>query len=128
MAAKKTAKSKSNGLPAGFKPARTRLDGFFQREAGNSVTGVLRGKFKVRGKFGEKDVFRIEVTDGETQIGEGEMMGPGAVIGLDSTGYTSALAEVEAGTGVYVRYDGLQDPNKEGSKANPHLFTVGIAE
>lgn len=133
MAAKKAAKkaSKTNGhgaLPTGYKAARTRLDGFFQREVGNSVTGVLRGTFKVQGKFGEKTVFRIEVTEGETQIGEGELMGPGAVIGLDETGYTSALADVEPGSGVFVRYDGLEDPKAAPAKTNPHLFTVGIAE
>lgn len=127
-AAKKAVKNKSNGLPAGFKPARTRLDGFFERETGNSVTGVLRGAFKVAGKFGEKTVFRIEVTDGETRVGDGELVGPGGVIGLDETGYTSALADVEAGTGVYVRYDGLENPKNAPAKNNPHLFTVGIAE
>ncbi len=133
MAAKKTAKkaNKTNGhgaLPAGYKAARTRLDGFFQREVGNSVTGVLRGTFKVLGKYGEKTVFRIEVTEGETQVGDGEMMGPGSVIGLDETGYTSALADIEAGNGVFVRYDGLEDPRSPAAKTNPHLFTVGIAE
>ena len=55
MAAKKATK-KTNGvaktrtevaLPKGFKAARTRLDGFFEREVGNSVQGVLRGAFKV---------------------------------------------------------------------------------
>jgi hypothetical protein len=130
MAAKKAAKNGKSkvSLPAGFKPARTRLDGFFERVEGNSVQGVLRGSFKTTGKFGEKNVFRIEVTDGETQIGEGELMGPGAVIGLDETGYTSALAEVESGTAVFVRYEGLEDPKKPGSKTNPHIFTVGVAE
>jgi hypothetical protein len=128
MAAKKSAKAKTNGLPVGFKPARTRLDGFFEREVGNKVQGVLRGTFKVQGKYGEKTVFRIQITEGETQIGDGEMMGPGAVIGLDETGYTSALSDVEAGTGVFVRYDGLEDPKKSPAKENPHLFTVGIAE
>jgi hypothetical protein len=128
MAAKKAAKAESNGLPAGFKLARTRLDGFFERAPGNQVQGILRGSFKVSGKFGEKTVFRIEVTEGETQVGEGEMMGPGAVIGLDETGYTSALGEVDAGTAVFVRYDGLEDSKKEASKTNPHLFVVGVAE
>src|SRR5271154_2579257 len=102
MAAKKQAagngKRKKASLPAGFTEARTRLDGFFQRKEGNSVQGVLRGSFKTSGKFGEKNVFRIEVTDGETLIDEGELIGPGGVVGLDETGYTSALADLESGT------------------------------
>jgi len=127
MAAKKSSKprQKKATLPAGFVEARTRLDGFFQREAGNSVQGVLRGSFKTNGKFGEKNVFRIEVTEGETQIDEGEMIGPGGVVGLDETGYTSALADLEAGTAVFVRYEGLETPGSPPSKTNPHLFTVG---
>ena len=136
MAAKKAAK-KTNGaaktrtevtLPKGFKAARTRLDGFFEREVGNSVQGVLRGAFKVTGKFGAKTVFRIEVTEGETQVGEGEMVGPGAVVGLDETGYTSALSDLDPGTHVFVRYDGLQDAGAAPSKTNPHVFAVGVQE
>jgi hypothetical protein len=133
MAAKKTStngrrtKDKPN-LPEGFVLARTRLDGFFERVAGNSAQGVLRGSFKVTGKFGAKNVFRIELTDGETQIGEGELMGPGAVIGLDETGYTSALADIDPGTHVFVRYEGLQDPKAVASKTNPHLFIVAKQE
>jgi hypothetical protein len=129
MAAKKQA---SNGkrrakavLPKGFVEARARLDGFFKREAGNSVQGVLRGAFKTNGKFGEKNVFRIEITDGETQIDEGEMIGPGGVIGLDETGYTSALGDLDSGTVVFVRYEGLENGELPPSKTNPHLFTVG---
>jgi len=127
MAAKKTAKKKAS-LPAGFVEARTRLDGFFHREPGNSIQGVLRGSFQTTGKFGKKNVFRIEVTDGETQIDEGELIGPGGVVGLDETGYTSALADIDPGTHVFVRYEGLQDPKAVPSKTNPHLFTVGRQE
>ena len=128
MAAKKATKAKSNGLPAGFKLARTRLDGFFERQIGNSVQGVLRGAFKVSGKFGVKNVFRIEVTEGETLVGDGELVGPGGVVGLDQTGYTSALADVETGTSVFVRYEGLENPKGAAAKDNPHLFVVGVAE
>jgi hypothetical protein len=128
MAAKKSKAKRPSVLPAGFKPARTRLDGFFERENGNSIQGILRGSFKVQGKFGEKTVFRIEVTHGETQCGDGDMIGPGGVVGLDETGYTSALAEVESGTAVFVRYEGLETPGKEASKTNPHIFVIGIAE
>lgn len=124
MAARK-AKAPKASLPAGFTLARTRLDGFFEREVGNTAQGVLRGSFKVTGKFGIKTVFRVELTDGETQVGEGEMVGPGAVVGIDETGYTSALADIDPGTHVFVRYEGLQDPKASPSKTNPHVFTVG---
>lgn len=126
--AKKAAKRKTAPLPKGFREARQRLDGFFEREEGNSVTGILRGAFTVQGKFGEKQVFRIEVSDGETQVGDGEMVGPGGVIGLDQTGYTSVLADFDAGTRVFVRYDGLENPSAPASKTNPHIFVVGCAE
>jgi hypothetical protein len=128
MAAKKQqarAKRTKAALPKGFTEARARLDGFFKRESGNSVQGVLRGSFKTNGKFGEKNVFRIEVTEGETQVDEGEMIGPGGVIGLDETGYTSALADLDSGTVVFVRYEGLENAELPPSKTNPHLFTVG---
>jgi len=110
-------------LPKGFKAARTKLDGFFAREKGNTVTGILKGSFQVRGKFGQKNVYRIEVVEGETQTGDGEMIGPGGVIGLDETGYTKVLGEVPAGTGVFVRYEGKGEAEKD-----PHVFSVGIAD
>lgn len=127
MAAKKSeggGKVKQRKLPKGYKPARQKLDGFFAREKGNSATGILRGSFKVKGKYGEKNVYRIELTEGETQVGDGEMIGPGGVIGIDETGYTKALGDIEAGTGVLVYYEGKDG---EGEKA-PHVFTVGVAE
>jgi hypothetical protein len=128
MASKKTAKKQRATMPKGFKEARQRLDGFFEREEGNSVTGILRGSFTVNGKFGEKTVYRIEVREGETQVGDGELVGPGAVIGLDQTGYTSVLSDLDPGTAVFVRYDGLETPGAPASKTNPHIFAVGCAE
>ena len=110
-------------LPKGFKAARARLDGFFEREKGNSVQGLLRGTFDVKGKFGQRRVFRIELTEGETQVGDGEVVGPGSMIGLDETGYTKVLNELEVGTLVFVRYDG-KGPNEK----DPHVFAVGRAE
>jgi hypothetical protein len=115
---------KGKPLPKGFKPARQRLDGFFAREEGNSATGILRGSFEVKGKFGARRVYRVELTDGETQCGEGELVGPGGIIGIDETGYTKALGDIEPGTGVFIRYEG-----KAGSgEKDPHLFTLGVAE
>lgn len=127
--AKKTAKAngkKTGALPKGFAPARTRLDGFFEREEGNSVQGILRGSFEVTGRFGVKRVFRIELTEGETQIADGEMVGKGAVVGLDETGYTKVLSELEEGSIVFVRYDGLGEATT--GRQAPHVFTVGKAE
>jgi hypothetical protein len=123
MAAKKNGK-KVAALPKGYVPARAKLDGFFQREEGNSAQGILRGSFTVKGKFGERRVFRIELTDGETQVGEGEVLGAGATIGIDETGYTKVLGELEPGTGVFVRYDGKAGPDTR----DPHVFSVGRAE
>lgn len=120
----KTKAVKARALPKGFKPARQRLDGFFEREVGNEATGVLRGSFEVKGKFGSKRVYRIELTAGETQVGDGEMVGPGGIVGVDETGYTKALGDIEPGTGVFLRYEGKDG---EGEKA-PHVFTVGVAE
>lgn len=131
MAAEKrnTKATKQKPLPKGYKAARQRLDGFFAREEGNAVQGILRGSFVMKnGKFGPKNVYRVQVTDGETQVEDGEMVGPGGLIGIDETGYTQALADIDAGTPVFVRYEGLESPGKEASKTNPHIFTVGIAE
>jgi hypothetical protein len=117
-------KTKTKPLPKGFKPARQRLDGFFEREPGNEATGILRGSFEVKGKFGARRVYRIELTTGETQAGDGEMVGPGGIIGIDETGYTKALGDIEPGTGVFIRYEG-----KEGAgEKDPHIFTLGVAE
>ena len=124
MAAKKNGKaSKQKSLPKGFVPVRSNLDGFFERVEGNSVTGILRGSFEVAGRFGKKQVFRIQVTEGETQVGEGEMIGPGGTVGLDSTGYTKSLADLDPGTGIYVRYEGKEGPGQQ----DAHVFTVGKA-
>jgi len=127
MAARKSKNGAAN-LPKGFVLARTRLDGFFERKPGNAVLGILRGVMKTNGKFGTKNVFRIQVTEGETEIGEGELVGPGALVGLDEPGYPSALAELDAGCLVYVRYEGLENPKAPGSTTNPHIFTVAKQE
>jgi hypothetical protein len=110
-------------LPEGFEPARAKLDGFFAREPGNTVIGRLRGAFAVKGKFGEKNVFRIELTTGQTQVGDGEIVEPGGTIGIDETGYTKVLGEIESGTLVYVRYDGKAGTGEK----DAHLFTIGKA-
>lgn len=128
-AEKKKVTPKSKPLPKGYKAARQRLDGFFAREEGNSVQGILRGSFVMKnGKFGPKNVYRVQITDGETQIEDGEVVGAGGLIGIDETGYTQALGDIEAGTPVFIRYEGLESPGKEASKTNPHIFTVGVAE
>ena len=125
---KKSKKAAPPALPNGYKAARSRLDGFMTLEIGNSVTGIYRGSYTSEGKFGKKDVYRIEITDGETQIGEeGEIAGVGQMVGVNEKGYTKALGDLEPGTGVFVRYDGVG--SEKSSKGNfPHLFTVGVAE
>jgi len=55
-------------------------------------------------------------------------VGPGGVIGLDQSGYTSVLSDLDPGTAIFVRYDGLESPDAPASKTNPHIFTVGCAE
>jgi hypothetical protein len=118
MASKKNSAKKAP-VPKGFVEARQRLDGFFERSEGNAVQGILRGHFEVKGKFGVRRVFRIEITDGETQVGEGDVLGPGATIGLDETGYTKVLGELTSGTVVFARYEG-----KGPDARDPHVFTV----
>ena len=123
-AAKKPAapKKKIAPLPKGFVQARSSLDGFFTREEGNSITGKLRGSFEVEGNYGKRRVFRIELTDGETQVGQdGEMVGKGAMVGLDETGYTKALGDFDPGEIVFVRYEGKEGPGEK----DPHIFTIG---
>jgi hypothetical protein len=51
------------------------------------------------------------------------MVGPGGVIGLDETGYTKVLGELDPGTPVFIRYEG-----KGPDQRDPHIFTVGRAE
>jgi hypothetical protein len=126
MAAKKNVNNhaKRKALPKGFVEARQRLDGFFERAEGNAVTGILRGSFQVKGKFGPKNVYRIEITDGETQVGDGEVVGVGATVGVDESGYTRVLGELEPGCQVFIRYEGRDG---EGDKAS-HIYSIGKAE
>ena len=130
MATKKTTTKTKNApaLPSGYKAVRNRLDGFMTLEVGNSVTGVYRGSYVSEGKFGTKHVYRIQITEGTTQIGDdGEVAEVGQTIGVNEKGYTKALGDLEPGVGVFVRYDGIG--TEKSAKGNfPHLFTVGIAE
>lgn len=126
-AEKKNGKVKTGTLPKGFTEVRSRLDGFFTLEPGNYVVGILRGSFEVEGKFGRKKVYRIQVTDGQTRIGDdGEIATVGQTVGLDEKGFLQSLGDLDVGTAVYVRYEGI---GEKGSKGNaPHIFTVGKAE
>lgn len=121
---KRASKTTSN-VPEGFVPLRQRLDGFFEREPGNTVTGVLKGTFTVsKGKFGPRRVFRIQLTEPGTITNDGEVLEAGMVVGLDETGYTKCLGDVEPGTAVFVRYEGKAGDAKE----DHHVFTVAVAE
>jgi hypothetical protein len=123
MAAKKASKPKKS-LPKGYKELTQRLDGFFERTEGNSIEALTRGDFAVNGKFGRKRVFRLEVVEGETQVGDGEMVGLGAIVGLDETGYTKKLADLEPGSRVFVRYDGKDGEGQQ----DAHVFTIAVPE
>jgi len=126
MAAKKTATPakktlKIGAVPQGFAPVRRQLDGFFARTPGNAIIGTYRGSYESKGgKFGPKPVYRVEVTEGETEVGDGEMIGPGGMVGIDGTGYTKAIGDLEPGTTIFVRYEGKSGDAKE----DPHVFTV----
>jgi hypothetical protein len=119
----------SKGLPAGFVEARTSLAGFFARidkgQPGfpNAIQGILRGHFQVKGRFGEKRVHRIEITEGETIVGEGEVLTEGQ-IGLDESGFTKVLSDFEPGTVVYVRCNGIDKAKQKKGQSAPWDFTV----
>lgn len=139
MAPKTNKKTKTNGskvaAPSGFAPLRSRCDGFFAREVGNTIQGVLLGKFTVKGgEYGDRGCFRIRITEGETVCGDGELLGPGKLVGLDEKGWTKKLNDVEIGTEVWVHYEGQGEPEeivnpktgKKTFKQGAHLFDVQV--
>jgi hypothetical protein len=124
------AKKKSSGpvLPSGFKPLSSRLDGFFIIEEGNKIQGVLLGTFKVKGKFGEKVVYRLEVTeDHSTRImsqDTGETDAEiGSTVGVDEKGWLKSLSRVGVGQVVYIECLG-----KGAGEKDPWKFNVGVLE
>jgi hypothetical protein len=106
-------------LPEGFEPITSgKLDGWFVVEAGNSIQGFLRDSFVVKGKFGEKRVYKIEVTGGvvravNTDDGEFEATN-GALIGLDEKGWLKSLSNIAPGTEIFVKCLGQEETAKKG--------------
>jgi len=108
-------------LPAGFTPLQGgKIDGWFVVKPGNAIQGILRDTFVVKGKFGPKKVFKIEVTSGETEVLDGEngefTAAGGEMIGLDEKGWLKSLADVPRGTEIYVRCLGQEAAAKKGQK------------
>jgi hypothetical protein len=123
----KAQKVKSH-LPAGFSPlTRSKLDGWFLLEEGNSVQGVLKEAFVMaKGRFGPKTVYKVEITKGMTKvIGED---GPtecaeGQTIGVDHKGWLGALKDVENGREVFIHCLGRDG---EGERA-AWKFEIGVS-
>jgi hypothetical protein len=121
MAAKKTKASDEATLPTGFVPVSGgKIDGWFVVKPNNSIQGILRDKFVVKGKFGNKRVYKIEVTDGETDAldaEDGEFTAAGGeMIGLDEKGWLKSLNDVPNGTKIYVRCLGREATAKKGQQ------------
>ncbi len=116
------ANGKPPALPKGFVEASSTLAGFFERVQNNSIQGKLRGSFNVKGKFGDRRVHRIEVSAGETAIGNGETAGEGELVGIDETGYLKKLSDMEQGAEVFIRYLGKKGDDKQ----DAHVFQVAV--
>lgn len=137
MAKAKAPKSPKNGkstpdvnLPEGFQPVTGgKVDGWFVVEAGNTLQGIIRDTFLVKGQFGEKRVYKIEATmagtnvmtqeDGEFQASEG------TIVGLDEKGWLRGLAAVPKGSEVYIECIGQEEVAKKGQKP-AWKFAVGV--
>lgn len=129
--AKGKKKSNEPDLPEGFEPVSSRLDGFFIVEEGNSIQGVIRDSFMVRGQFGEKRVYKIEITSGTTRVmngDQGEMDAEeGATVGVDEKGYLKKLADYAKGTEVFLRCIGREETAKKGQQP-AWKFQVAVKE
>lgn len=94
-----------------------RVAGWFVAAEGNSFRGIIRDSFKVKGKFGDKKVFKVLITQGETDILTAEQgettAGPGTLIGVDEKGWLKGLSDVAEGTEVFVKCMGKDEPTKE---------------
>lgn len=129
----KKEKVKSN-LPSGFEPlTRSRIDGWFILEPGNSVQGFMRGSFEVPDRFkkgGSKRVYKIELSTGETKAtdpdGQETGLTEGTTCGLDEKGWLGALAEVPEGREVYVCYVGRETAKPKPGRQPAHVFEIGV--
>lgn len=133
--AKKDTKAKKGpeidpDMPEGFTPlGRGKVAGWFVREAGNTIQGFLKDSFTVKSKnkrFPDKKVYVIDITDGETNVinGEGvpERLSEG-LVGIDETGYLKKLGDLEKGREVFLKCKGKED---EEDQQSPWIFAVGV--
>lgn len=116
-------------MPEGFKPlGRSKVSGWFAREVGNKVQGILKDSFTVKSKqprFPDKKVYVIEITAGETTVfdseGNPQTIDAGTV-GIDETGYLKKLGTVEVGTEVWIKCKGKDGEAKDA----PWIFAVAV--
>ena len=116
-------------MPAGFEPlGRSRVSGWFVREAGNMLQGILKDSFTVKSKnlrFPDKKVYVLEITGGETRImnseGVPETISEGTV-GIDETGYLKKLGDLEKGREVFLKCKGKEDDSQQA----PWIFAIGV--
>ena len=126
--AKTSTQSKKSFLPAGFSPlTRSKLDGWFLLEEGNTVQGILKEAFLMpKARFGPKTVYKVEITNGMTKvIGENgpETCAEGQTIGVDHKGWLGALKDVENGREIFIACLGRDG---EGEKA-AWKFEIGVS-
>lgn len=120
-AARKPKSTPEESLPAGYAPLTGgKIDGWFVVKAGNSIEGILRDAFTVKGQFGPKRVYKIEVTDGETEALDSESgeftAAGGEMIGVDEKGWLKGLADISKGSKVFIRCLGQAETAKKGQK------------
>ncbi len=126
-------KNAEEQVPKGFKPVSSKLDGWFLIKAGNSIQGYLRDVFTTRSQFGEKKVYKIEISSGKTKAEskeEGEFTAEeGHMIGLDEKGWLKSLASVPKDTEIYVKCLGQQAAKEAKKGQNPAWkFLVAAAD
>jgi|SRR5579864_2359628 len=120
--------AKKSSIPTGFVPlTRSKLDGWFLMEEGNTVQGILKEAFVMaKGRFGPKTVYKVEITKGITKvIGENgpEDCAEGQTIGVDHKGWLGALKDVENGREVFIHCLGKDG---EGEKS-AWKFEIGVS-
>jgi len=104
-------------LPAGFDPLEFgRVAGWFKLEKGNSVQGRIVDSFTTNGKYGERRVYKVEITAGQTDCtldDEDVTAEVGDVVGVDEKGFLKRLADVPEGAEIFVRCAGKDAPSKD---------------
>jgi len=126
----KKAPERDPDMPEGFETlGRTRVQGWFVREAGNKIQGTLKDSFTVKSKdrrFPDKKVYVIDITEGETDIMNAER-NPETItqgtVGIDETGYLKKLSDLEKDREVFIKCKGKEDPGK---KDSPWVFVIGV--